>query len=97
VKIKAYQYVDNSLPFLNSDPPEDLTLKRRAKDAIDKMKAAGFPIPQNGFLVEERARFVEFMEGMVDIATQLAAKTNPSIAVRAQEIEGDTSKKDKGS
>lgn len=45
LKVKAYQFVDRSYPFLNTNPPEDLILKRRAKAAMDKMRAAGFPLP----------------------------------------------------
>ncbi|MCK4795134.1 MAG: hypothetical protein KAV87_66000 [Desulfobacteraceae bacterium] len=92
-KIKVYQFVDKSLSFLSSDPPEDLTLKKRAKVAMDKMQAAGFPILPNGISPVERTRFVEFMEGMVDTVTQLVKKAKPTITVQAKEIEEDRDNK----
>jgi hypothetical protein len=89
MKIKVYQFIDKSLSFLSSDNPEDLTLKKRAKDAIDKMRDAGFPIPANGVLPVERTRLVELMEGMVDMITQIGKKAKPTITVQAKEIEED--------
>ena len=96
VKIKAYQFADKAHSFLNCNPPADLTLKRRVMAAMEKMRAAGLPLPPTDLPESAKAILVEQMEKMVAAFAQLGKPAKPTLAIEAQVIEGKPNKADAG-
>jgi hypothetical protein len=43
IEVDVYQYTGEGEPYINSNPPEDLTLIKRAEEALDKLKNLGMP------------------------------------------------------
>jgi hypothetical protein len=69
LKLNVYQYVDESLPFLNSRPPEDLLLSRMAAGTLKKMRATGFNLPFDQGLSKpgDRKAMLQQMEQLADV------------------------------
>lgn len=82
LKINAYQYVDKNLKFLNVSAPEDLTLKNRAKTAMDKMRAAGFPMPPTDIPDGAKSMLIEQMEKMADAFSQMGGAAKAISAIK---------------
>jgi len=89
LKIKIYQFVDKSYPFLNTNPAEDLILKKRAKAVMDKMRAAGLPLPPTDLPEPAKTMMLEQMERMADVFSQLGKTAKPTPTIEAHSPEGD--------
>lgn len=86
VTVNVYHFVDKSFPFLNTEPPEDLTLKKRAKDALGKMTAIGFPIPDMEKFKKDqnKTKLVEFIERMAETFSNFPGTAEPSLTIEAE-------------
>jgi class 3 adenylate cyclase len=72
LKINIYQFIDEDLEYLNSDPPCDLVLRKKTDDVMKTLKASGFPVPDlNTPDTMSREAQIQFMENFANLAIQL--------------------------
>lgn len=97
LRMTVYQYVDKSCSYLNSEPPELLTIRKKLESALGKLRSAGFPtVPPNlsrpavGLLAEQ-------LERMADLVEQTAAPGKPPLAIKAQQEQQPTNEGEDGS
>jgi class 3 adenylate cyclase len=74
LKIKVYQYVDPSLPYLNSTPPADLMLKKRLKSLIDKMRSPGLGFPDIDLDQLDRKTLIDKAEHFINTMIEFDRK-----------------------
>ncbi len=89
VTVNVYQFVDKAFPSLNTEPPEDLMLKRRARNALDKMMAAGIPMPTIEHLNKDvgKIKFIEFVEKMAETFSKFSNTIGPSMTIDAEPVQ----------
>jgi hypothetical protein len=69
LKLDVYQYIDTTLPYLNSTPTESLTTLERIEAVGNKMKTLGMPMPltESEDLKVDIAATLNLMEGFANL------------------------------
>jgi class 3 adenylate cyclase len=62
LRINVYQFVDRDLESLNSDPPTGLVLQKRSVEAMQRMRAVGFSLPDLDSPAIDREAQIGLME-----------------------------------
>lgn len=91
VTVNVYQFVDKSFPFLNTEPPYDLTIKTRAKALLDKLSDLGIRVPpiEKNRSDQDSVKFIEMFEGMAEAVASLAEPVESPLDTEAETCKDD--------
>jgi hypothetical protein len=82
LEVDVYQYIGEREPYISPDPPANLSLMKRADEAMDKLVSLGFPMPRKDSPDIGLKGMIGMMEGMANVFSNIQPEPKQIIDIK---------------